>query len=145
MSFPEVQSSVKYYISFLQQIPFNHSTRIGLYELIKTSEWVMNIYIWLYYLILVNLNAKEKYNNIIWCFFCLQIDISRKVRCHPFLYCVLKIKLSFCTQNLSSIVVFQWYSFSSHSLSPGLEDLLLRMLIKDPSNRITIADMKVLM
>lgn len=28
-------------------------------------------------------------------------------------------------------------------LSPGLEDLLLRMLIKDPSDRISIADMKV--
>ncbi|XP_028396696.1 calcium/calmodulin-dependent protein kinase kinase 2-like isoform X2 [Dendronephthya gigantea] len=31
----------------------------------------------------------------------------------------------------------------NRSLSPGLEDLLLRMLIKDPSNRITIDDMKV--
>lgn len=33
--------------------------------------------------------------------------------------------------------------FYSRSLSPGLEDLLLRMLIKDPGNRITIDDMKV--
>ena len=45
----------------------------------------------------------------------------------------------FCT----SIYVVTITICFSRPLSPGLEDLLLRMLIKDPNNRITISDMKV--
>ena len=63
------------------------------------------------------------------------------------LYCFVFGKIPFYHNNrisLYELIKTSELEFpDGRPLSPGLEDLLLRMLIKDPSNRITIADMKV--
>lgn len=63
------------------------------------------------------------------------------------LYCFVFGKIPFCHENrfgLYELIRTGKLEFPEEaSLSPALEDLLLRMLIKDPSERISISDMKV--